>query len=103
MARIDAQDMENGFPSDSSDRRFLPGQGTMHDPYQANAMEDTVTELARIAAVRKEPVYCQFEGSNFRINPDGTFERAHRMPPLRDNVEQMFQETLAKIRGTMGA
>ncbi len=98
MTRIEAEDQVLGSPDENRD--FVPGQGTLNDPYLVNAMDDTIVELARIAAHRKEPVYCQFEASYFRVNPDGTFERSIGMPPLRDDIEDIFKQTLAKVRAT---
>lgn len=100
MARIDQDEMVYGFRDDSPDPRFLPGRGTMDHPFQVNAMEGTIVELARRAKEGGQPVYCQFEGSSFRINADGTYERAMRMPALREGIEPIFEETLARVRAT---
>jgi len=80
----------------------LNGHGTMADPFRPAAFDDTIHYIADRARETGEPQYCIFEESYFRVNPDGTEEWSHNMPPLRDNIAEIITEALRKWRKQIG-
>lgn len=96
MVRIDLEaDMsDEQQPTPQSPK----GAGTLENPFRPNAFEDVITKIAQHARDTGQPAYCIFEGSSFRINSDGSYERSRHMPPLRDNIEEIFESTLERVR-----
>jgi len=74
------------------------GRGTFDDPFRPAAFEDIIQGIAKLAQETSTPKYCSFEGSNFRIHPDGTVEWSHHMPPLRDNIAGIIEDSLRQWR-----
>lgn len=74
------------------------GRGTLDDPFRPAAFDEMIQGIARLAQEKNEPKYCLFEGSNFRILPDGIVEWSHRMPPLRDNIASIIENSLCQWR-----
>ena len=98
MAHIN---LEESHESPGGPLDHLHGQGTIDNPFRPAALDENIVEIAQMARDKGQPMYCNFEGSNFRINPDGTYEAAHAMPPLRDGIEDIFKTTLGQWRQTL--
>ncbi|MFA6038827.1 MAG: hypothetical protein WCV62_06840 [Candidatus Peribacteraceae bacterium] len=76
----------------------LGGLGTLDDPFRPAAFEENIQQIAQMAQEKNVPMYCSFEGSLFRIHPNGDVEWSHNMPPLRDNISDIIQDSLRQWR-----
>lgn len=94
---ISPEDLE-GNPFEHPEPLPFHGLGTLEDPFRPDAFEDTIQAIAQLAKDSNEPKYCSFEGSNFRIMPDGTVEWAHEMPPIRDPIPGIIEDSLRRWR-----
>lgn len=93
-----AAEEESDLPEAPSPPPLVGGQGTMDDPYRPAAFDEQIRFVMEQACASGKPQYCTFENSLFRIKPDGNVEWSHNMPPLRDNIASIFEETLNRLR-----
>ncbi len=94
---IDAEE-QVGDPWEHPEPLPFHGRGTRDDPFRPAAFDDMIQGIAKLAKETNTSKYCSFEGSNFRIHPDGTVEWSHRMPPLRDNIANIIEDSLREWR-----
>ena len=64
---------------------------------------DVLSYIADTAARDDTTQYCKFEGSNFAVHPDGTLESSHRMPPIRDGIEDLMREFLTEWKAKLSS